>query len=209
MTKRIAHHCWPLAPRNLIALGLCLTGFSLLPGLGCGGFSRSSPADPSLGQRFALAATPASAAIPSGGSGYVTVSVVRYQGFAGAITLSVENIPSGVVATGSIPGDASTARLRIAVAEGVAVQDLGSLTLLGVSGSQQQTTPLALSILAALPPSNLSPGSTQAAGGTQSGGTLQNTALAMEPVAALAAKNTTETLEVRHGFLPTPEPSLP
>ncbi|MBP1627798.1 MAG: hypothetical protein H6Q00_2273 [Holophagaceae bacterium] len=192
--------------RRWAPIVLCL-GLSL--SIGCSGHGGGGGVFSNLEQRFSLSASPASLEIPSGGSGYLTVTATRSGGFTGAITLAVENLPTGVVASGSIPADASTGRLTIAVAEGVAAQNLGSLSLQGSSGTKKQTTSLALSILAPLPASSLPTGSTVASGSDQTGGSLQNHAVALEHVSITTAKNPQETVELRHGFLPTPQPSLP
>ncbi len=178
-------------------------------GQGCGGGSKGQGVFRSLDQRFTLSASPASLDIPSGGSGYLTVSVTRYGGFPEAITLSVPGLPSGVVASGSVAAGALTGRLTLTVADGVSAQSLGNLVLTGTSGSRVQTIPLELSVLAALPPASLPPNQVQASGSLQTGGNLANQAVALEPLGATTAHDSTGNLEVRHGFLPEPQPSNP
>ncbi|WP_005031151.1 hypothetical protein [Holophaga foetida] len=48
-----------------------------------------------------------------------------------------------------------------------------------------------------------------ASGADQAGGNLQNHPVALERVSITTAKNPQETVELRHGFLPAPQPSLP
>jgi len=89
------------------------------------------------------------------------------------------------------------------------VSTLISVLLTLRSSGTSPATSLALGILAPLPASSLPTGSTVASGTDQSGGSLQNHAVALEHVSITTAKNPQETEELRHGFLPTPQPSLP
>lgn len=192
-----------------LAMILAFPVAALIVGQGCSGSGKGQGVFSSLDQRFTLSASPASLDIPSGGSGYLTVSATRYGGFSEAITLSVPGLPSGVVASGSVAAGSLTGRLTITVADGVAAQSLGSLALTGISGNRVQTAPLVLSVLAALPPATIPPGEVQASGSLQTGGNLANQAAALEPVEAVAVHDSTGNLEVRHGFLPVPQPSNP
>jgi len=189
---------------------LAFSAAFLLVGGGCGGSGKGQGIfTGTLDQRFTLSAIPATLSIPSGGSGYLTVSAVRYGGLADAIDLSVEGLPPGVTATGSIAAGELTGRLIVSVADGVAAQSLGSLSIKGSSGTRSQTAPLALAVLAPLPPSALSPSLVQAGGGGQSGGNLENHPIVLEPVTAAAATDSSGNQEVRHGFLPVPQPANP
>lgn len=194
-------------PRAAVVTAFFVAGLGVLAGLGCSA-GQGTYSD-RFGPRFALTVTPSSLEVPSGGSGYFTVSAARYGGFTGAINLSFTDSPTGVVASGSIPAGASSGRVMVAVAAGTSVRNPGSLTIQGVSGTLRQTAALGLTILAALPAPSLPTGSLQAAGGAQSSGNLRNASVAGEPVAAVTAKNSTDTVEIHHGYLPVPEPSVP
>ena len=108
---------YPLLPRRIrgrtgtLARGLCAAGMLLLiPAMnGCSSSTGGRPA-------YTLSASPGSLQVPAGGSGYAVVSVVRTYGFAGAVTLSIPELPAGVVASGEIPATETTGYLTIAAA---------------------------------------------------------------------------------------------
>ena len=156
-----------------------------------------------------LSVNPSALQVPAGGSGFATVTVSRPSGLTGAVTFALTGAPSGVVAEGSVPAGAATGQLTLAVAADVAPQTLDNLTLVGQAGAIQGDAGFTLVVAPALPASSLSPDLVNAAGAAQQNGTVSNTAVALEPVAADLASANSGSVAVRHGFLPVPNPSLP
>ena len=178
---------------------------ALLALAACGGGHKSSPPTAD----FSLAVSPASLSIPSGGGGYVTVTAYRLAGFTGPITVSLVGAPAGVFASGTIPTDASSLKLPIEVAPGIATQNLSSLSIDGVSGSLDHQVAFALTVAAALPPDNLSTESVQASGGRQTSAALDNQAFLGGPVRTITVKDAAGTTQVRPGFTPSGSPQNP
>lgn len=181
--------------------------FALVGALACAGWVEGT--NTAANRRgFILTVSPAGLQIPAGGSGYAQVSATR-TGSTGDIFLTLGGLPEGVVASGIIPADARSGRFTLVVAGGVAPQTLDNLTLTGQCGSRKQTTGFALTILGALPPSQLSRDQVRAAGGTQSAGGWTNHGLVMEPVAHDLATGSAPPVQNRAGFLPSATPSQP
>jgi hypothetical protein len=151
--------------------------------------------------------SPTSLQIPAGGSGFVTVTLSRLNGFVSAVTLSGAGLPAGVVASGTIPSGSSTLQLPIAVDRGVTATAYTGISLQGVSGSLTHSASLGLTVAPALPLSHLRDDLVQAAGGRQTGGTIENHAVAREGIPAQAIKDANTTTGVRHGFLPSGSPT--
>lgn len=151
--------------------------------------------------------SPASLQIPAGGSGFVTVTLSRLNGFAAPVALSGAGLPAGVVASGTIPSGSSTLQLPVAVDSGVAVTSYTGISLQGLSGNLTHSASLALTVAPALPASHLRDDLVQASGGRQTGGTLENHAVAREGMAVQAIKDASGTTGVRHGFLPSGSPT--
>ena len=118
---------------------------------------------------FSLSASPGSQTIVAGGSTSYAVSVARTSGFADAVSLSVNGLPSG--ATGSFspnPATAASSTLSITTSAGGPLGSY-SLTITGTSGSLTRTASATLVINSPVPCSSasLSPATaTQAAGAT-------------------------------------------
>jgi len=195
-------------PAPALARGLCAAGALLLTvgATGCVAWNGgSTPKPPS----FSVTASPSTLDIPAGGSGYSVVSITRRDGFTGAVTFAVTGLPAGVVASGSIPADASTGYLTVSVDPEVTPQSWSTLAVDGKAGSLDFGTSFSLTVLAPLPESTLPPSLVSAPGGYQSGGTLTNFGVFMEPVAQVLASNPGGNLQNEAGFLPDADPALP
>nr|WP_320132566.1 hypothetical protein [uncultured Holophaga sp.] len=189
---------------------MLLLGLPAWMALGCSGSHRVGESRLSREAGFTLSASPSTLSVPAGGSGYLTVSTTRFGSFAGEITLSVPGLPGGVTASGSIAAGASTGRLTVVVDGAVAPVELGALGVTGTSGTLTRSSALTLEVSSALPASSLPAGREQAAGALQTGGSLENRMLVLEPVGASSvAQDSAGSLELRHGFLPVPDPALP
>lgn len=182
---------------------------ALLGGLGCSSSHGTAEvaATPSAG--FTLAANPSGLAVPAGGSAYATITATRLHGFTGAITLSMASLPVGVVASGSIPEGGTAGLLTLVVAPEVAPKAWMDLSVHGQSGQVQGSTLLSLVIASPLPAPSLNANLVNASGGVQSNGSLVNAATALEPVNHVHATSASGVIDVRHGFLPAPGPSVP
>src|SRR5687768_13815724 len=86
----------PAVPATLAALAAVAT---LATGCGGGGDGGGPPAPPTPQGTVAVALSPASLSIGPGGTGSAAVTVSRGNGFAGAVALAVDGVPSGVQAT--------------------------------------------------------------------------------------------------------------
>lgn len=175
-------------------------------GLACGGGGGGATSPPAA-PTFALQVSPATLQIPAGGSGYVTVSVSRLNGFRGDVTVSATGWPTGSSATVLVPEGSGSATLPIVVAPGVAPATFNALQLTGQGGGVTQAVAFALTVAPALPPPPLREDAVQAAGGRQAAGAVVNQALVQEPLRAATAS--VGTTQVRHGFLPSGSPARP
>lgn len=185
-----------------VSLGLALA-LSLACGGGGGGGATPPPAPPT----FDLQVSPASLQVPAGGSGYVTVSVSRLNGFRGDVEVAATGWPTGSSATVLVPAGATSATLPIVVAEGVSPATFPTLQLVGQGSGVTRAVGFALTVAAPLPPPPLREDAVQAGGGRQAAGALMNQALVQEPLRAATA--TAGTTQVRHGFLPSGSPAKP
>lgn len=182
--------------------GVAGMGLGLLLAVGCSSGS-SSPGELRLGPSFTLAESPASLSIPAGGGGYVTVTVSRHGGFTGAVTLSLEGAPAGVVASGTVPAEGQTGQLALQIDRDVAPQNLEGIRLKGVSDGRTQTAPFLLAVAPPLPVGRIGSDLVQASGGPQRGASLENTPVVQEPVRSTVSKDATEHSQIRHGFEPS------
>jgi hypothetical protein len=96
---------------------------------------------------FALATTPSALTLQKGSSVKTTVSVIASGNFAGNVTLSLTGLPAGVIATfiPSVVAAGGTSTLQL-TASASAAGGPASLTLKGVSGSLNSSTPLGVSV---------------------------------------------------------------
>lgn len=193
--------------RNLgsVCLSLGLVALSTACGGGGGGGEKHDP-PPAIAD-FTLSVSPASVSIPAGGSAFVTVTLSRLNGFTSAVTLSGAGLPSGVTASGTIATGASTLQLPVVVAPSVTASSYSGISLRGQAGTLMHDAPFALTVAAPLAASHLRDDLVQAAGGRQTGGTIENHAVAREPLPAQLIKDANDTTRVRQGFLPTGSPT--
>ena len=191
--------------RFSLAISLLCLPFVACGGGGGGGATAPPPASPT----FSLAVSPASLQIPAGGSGYMTVTVSRLNGFQGTIAVAGIGFPVGVSASGSVADGSNTLQLPIVVGASVTPTTFASLQVEGRSGSLTQAAPFSLTVKAPLPPGQLSTDVAQAAGGRQQAGQVVNQVVVMEPLRATSAANASGTVQIRHGFLPSGTPIKP
>jgi hypothetical protein len=150
--------------------------------------------------------SPSHLSVPAGGGGYVTVTVSRPLPPAAtsqeALTLSLDQAPTGVTGSGTIAANASTGTLSLLVDGAVTPQTLTALHVKATGSVLSGQTTFDLTIAAALPAGQLRADLVQASGQRQQGGTLANTPVVQEPVAATPAADTAQTEAARHGFHP-------
>ena len=182
-----------------------LPGVALLSGLlacGGGGGGGGSTTPPPAAADFSLQVAPASLQIPAGGSGFLTITVSRLNGFTSAVTITGVGFPAGVVASGTVPAGASTLQLPVAVAPGVAPSVYAGLSLRAQGGARSHEAPFQLTVAQALALGQLRDDLVQAAGGRQAGGAFENQAIVRESLPALVVKDANDSTRVRHGFYP-------
>lgn len=180
---------WVL-PAALLALGsLC----------GCSGRRNAPPP-----ATFSLATSLPQVSIPSGGSGLVTVTLSRLNGFTEGVDIALEGVPAGVTAQGALPTGIDSLRLAIVVAPGVAPQQVSGAVLKGTAGTLTQRVPLPLTITAALPTGPLPADRVAATGSLQRGGLYTQTLVVGEPAQATTIQ--AAPLTHRNGFQPDPRP---
>lgn len=128
----------PRAPLVLAALSLLWA---------CTG--SDGPTEPEPTPTIAISASPGSLSVEQGASGTTTVTVTRGGGFAGAVTVAAEGLPSGVtVASQSVAAGSTSAALTFQVAASAA-PGTASITLRGTgSGVTDATATLSLTITA-------------------------------------------------------------
>ena len=175
--------------------------------LACGGGGGGSAPTPAATADFSLQVTPGSLQIPAGGSGFVTLTLARLNGFTAAVTITGVGLPMGVVVGGTVPVGANTLQLPVAVAAGVLPSAYAGLSLRAQAGTLSHDTPFQLTVAQALAPGQLRDDSVQAAGGRQTGGTFENQGIVREGLPALTVKDVNDSTRVRHGFYPSGVPT--
>lgn len=175
--------------------------------LACGGGGGGNTPAPPAAADFSLQVTPGSLQIPAGGSGFVTLTLSRLNGFSSAVTITGVGLPVGVVVGGIVPVGATTLQLPVAVATGVPPSAYAGLSLRAQAGTLSHDTPFQLTVAQALAPGQLRDDSVQAAGGRQTGGTFENQAIVREGFSALTVKDANDSTRVRHGFYPSGVPT--
>ena len=181
----------------LLAAGLPL----LVDQLACHGGSSSQAAP---GPDFTLSLAAGNVYALPGSSASVTVVAGRANGESGAITLSVDGLPNGVTAAGSIPAGATAGQLTFSLTSSVAAQAFPGLVVKGTDGARSHgaATTLSLSVLPVQTVAGTGSDLVQASGGAQSGTGTQNAVLLGEPFAVGAASS--GAVENRTGFTPPP-----
>lgn len=186
--------------RKWYALALC--SLVILAACGGGGGGSSSTAPAPAQADFSLQVAPGSLQIPAGGSGYLTVTLSRLNGFTSAVSVSGVALPAGVVLSGSVPVGSNTLQLPVSVASGVTPSAYGGLGLRGQAGTISHEAAFSLTVAPPLPPSHLRDDLVQAAGGRQTGGTLENLPVVGEAVPAQTVRDANDTTRLRQGFYP-------
>ena len=103
---------------------------------------------------FTLSAAPAALNITPGSTGSSTLTLTAQKGFTSTVALSFSGLPNGVVGSFSAGATPATCILTLSVTNS-AVTGPSTVTITGKSGSQIQTTTIALTVL---PPSTGSVG---------------------------------------------------
>jgi uncharacterized membrane protein len=96
---------------------------------------------------FTLSSSPSSLTLNQGSSDPVVITVQNHNGFAGAVTLSVSGLPTGVTASFSPNPPPVTSTLTLS-ASASAAPGTTTITITGTNGSTTATTSIALSVLA-------------------------------------------------------------
>lgn len=193
---------------HLLLLPGLLSGVLLLSGsTACGGGGGGSQPAPPAAADFSLQVTPANLQIPAGGSGYVTVTLSRLNGFTAAVTVTGVGFPAGVVVGGTVPAGATTLQLPVTVASGVTPTAYAGLSLRAQGGGLSHDTAFGLTVAQPLPPGQLRDDLVQAAGGRQTGGAFENQAIVREGLPAQVVKDANDSTRVRHGFYPSGIPT--
>jgi hypothetical protein len=188
-------------PRRWSALTLCI----LVACGGGGGGGGTTP--PPASADFSLQVVPGSLQVPAGGSGLITVTLSRLNGFTSAVSISGIGFPAGVVASGTVPTGSTTLQLPVAVATGVAPSAYTGLSLRGQAGILSHDAAFSLTVAQALAPSHLRDDLVQAPGGRQTGGIIENQSVVRESLPAQTVQDTNDTIRVRHGFYPNGMPA--
>ncbi|HEY3400195.1 MAG TPA: hypothetical protein VGK03_06135 [Geothrix sp.] len=176
--------------------------------LACGGGGGGgTAAPPAAVADFSIQVTPGSLQIPAGGSGFLTITLSRLNGFSSAVALTGAGFPAGVVAGGTVPAGATTLQLPVAVAPGVAPSTYAGLSLRAQAATLSHDAPFGLTVAPALVPGHLRDDLVQAAGGRQTGGGFENQAIVREGFPALMAKDANDSTRIRHGFHPSGVPT--
>ena len=170
---------------------------------GCSGNSSSGVQATATGA-VKVQVSPASLSLPAGTGSTVTLTATRHviPDYPGALAVTVQGLPAGVQASGTVAAGARTGSLRIWVDGTVAPQTLAHLRVVASGNGVAASTPFALTILAPLPVGAITPDGVQASGHAQTGGAFANTPVAQEPVAATQATDSVRVVGVRHGYLP-------
>jgi hypothetical protein len=125
------------SPRRL------LTAMALVTAMGCGDDST----DP--GGTITVSASPTSLTLPQGGSGTVTVTLVRGGGFDDAVNVAVSGLPTGVTATANpaqLTGNTLQATVSVNVASTVAAGTYTATVTASAAGVGSATTTYALTV---------------------------------------------------------------
>ncbi len=194
-------------PRHPALKLICLASVVLLSSCGGQVSTTSTSVQVPATADFAIQVSPTSVQIPAGGSAFVTVTLSRLNGFTADVSVSGLSFPAGVVAAGTLPSGVTTLQLPISVDPLVGASSFQGTSLRAQAGNLIHDTAIGLIVAPQLAPSNLRSDMVQAAGGRQSGGSIENHAVAREGAAAQGASNPSNAIQLRHGFTPTGVPS--
>jgi hypothetical protein len=137
-----------------LRLGACALLIVICVGCGSGGSgSSSSSTPPPPAANFTVSVNPDQLDLSQSATQTVQVEVVAENGFSGSVSLTAAGLPSGVTASPSMitlsPG--TTGTLSLAAASN-ATSGNASVSITGVSGSLQASTPLSLDVIQTTPP---------------------------------------------------------
>lgn len=175
--------------------------------LACGGGGGGGTPPPAATADFSIQVAPGSLQVPAGGSGFVTITLSRLNGFSSAVTITGVGLPLGVVVSGTMPIGATTLQLPLIVATGVTPSAYAGLSLRAQAGTLSHDAPFQLTVAQALAPGLLRDDLVQAAGGRQTGGIFENQAIVREGFPATTVKDANDSTRVRHGFYPSGVPT--
>ena len=128
-----------------------LTAIAVLTAVGCGGDDDGSGPTGSI----SLTASPTALSVPQGGTGAVTVTLVRGGGFSDPVNVTVEGLPSGVTATvqpTQLTGNTTQATVTVTVASTVAAGAYPVTVRGSATGVGSATAPYTLTVTAVAVP---------------------------------------------------------
>jgi hypothetical protein len=172
--------------RRLVAL---LVGLAATPLLSCGDSDDGSGSPTEPNPDFTMAVSPSSVTVQAGdpaaapaaaarGDVNVTVTISRSGGFSGAVTVTVEGLPTGVTASALTVASGQSSGTVTLTASGSAAAGASTLTVRGsASGITAKTASVALTVTATAPPAgeislSLSPSSLSIAQGATGSATV-------------------------------------
>jgi hypothetical protein len=123
-----------------------LTAIALLTAIGCGDDGGSEPDG-----TIAVSASPSTLTLPQGGTGTVTVTLVRGGGFDDPVNVAVSGLPSGVTATASpaqLTGATTSTTVTVNVANTVAAGTYTATITASAAGVGNATTTYSLTVTA-------------------------------------------------------------
>ncbi len=175
--------------------------------LACGGGVGGNTSAPPAAADFSLQVAPGSLQIPAGGSGYITLTLSRLNGFASAVSIVGVGFPAGVAASGTVPIGVTTLQLPVVVATGVTPSAYADLSLRATVGTLSHDAPFGLTVAQALPPGQLRDELVQGTSGRSTGGAFENQAIVREGFSALTLRDANDSIRMRHGFYPSGVPA--
>jgi hypothetical protein len=128
-----------------------LTAIAVLTAIGCGGDDDGSGPTGSI----SLTASPTALSVPQGGTGQVTVTLVRGGGFSDPVNVTVEGLPNGATATvqpTQLTGNTTQATVTVTVASTVAAGAYPVTVRGSATGIGSATAPYTLTVTAAATP---------------------------------------------------------
>jgi hypothetical protein len=129
-----------------------LTAIAVLTAIGCGGGDDDGSGPTGS---ISLTASPTALSVPQGGTGAVTVTLVRGGGFSDPVNVTVEGLPTGVTATvqpTQLTGNTTQATVTVTVASTVAAGAYPVTVRGSATGVGSATAPYTLTVTAAAVP---------------------------------------------------------